>query len=103
MTVLIQTQRQRFGRSKPVRSCRPTELSGLGYWTQTFFKGIALFKSSSEKDACFSCERCQFLPFFDYSDMSLKSSNYFNSQRSLKPKIGKSANFVYKSFNIAIH
>ncbi|RNA24205.1 hypothetical protein BpHYR1_008984 [Brachionus plicatilis] len=49
------------------------------YWTQTFLKGIALFKSSSEKDACFSCERCKnwicgnCLPktFFDYSDMSL--------------------------------
>ncbi|RNA31394.1 hypothetical protein BpHYR1_007160 [Brachionus plicatilis] len=31
------------------------------YWTQSFFKEIALFKSSSEKDARFSCERCQFL------------------------------------------
>ncbi|RNA20526.1 hypothetical protein BpHYR1_006599 [Brachionus plicatilis] len=49
------------------------------YWTETFFKRIALFKSSSEKDACFSCERCKnwicgnCLPktFFDYSDMSL--------------------------------
>ncbi|RNA34319.1 hypothetical protein BpHYR1_000166 [Brachionus plicatilis] len=52
------------------------------YWTQTFFKGIALFKSSSERDARFSLERYQttiaffnfigqFLPFFDYSDMSL--------------------------------
>ncbi|RMZ97324.1 hypothetical protein BpHYR1_022929 [Brachionus plicatilis] len=31
ITVLIKTQRQRSGRSKSVMSCRPTELSGLGY------------------------------------------------------------------------
>ncbi|RNA31396.1 hypothetical protein BpHYR1_007162 [Brachionus plicatilis] len=30
VAVLIKTQRQRSGWSKPVRSCRPTELSGLG-------------------------------------------------------------------------
>ncbi|RNA06178.1 hypothetical protein BpHYR1_027191 [Brachionus plicatilis] len=45
-------------------------------WTQTFFKGIALFKSTSEKDACFSYERFSKLlffltiAFFDHSDMS---------------------------------
>ncbi|RNA42702.1 hypothetical protein BpHYR1_004428, partial [Brachionus plicatilis] len=60
------------------------------YWTQTFFKGIAIFKSSSEKDACFhlkdvktgfveiifqrvSNKIIHFIDqtaFFDHSDMS---------------------------------
>ncbi|RNA34322.1 hypothetical protein BpHYR1_000169 [Brachionus plicatilis] len=37
ITVLIKTQRQRSGRSKTVRSCRATELSGLGYFSYEDF------------------------------------------------------------------
>ncbi|RNA22829.1 hypothetical protein BpHYR1_016701 [Brachionus plicatilis] len=60
-------------------------ISFILYWTQTFFKGIALFKSSSEKDACFSCERCkswicgncfpksQFLVFYSCQGSTLRA------------------------------